>query len=378
MGDRRREGARGLTLALVQRRNAGRHRRQRRRILWFDLRGIASHGTARLPQYQARRRERSDRWRVRSKIAGRRRWPGSMPQRLGPSCRAVATDDAIARQRGQRRISMFANTNHYGIAGWYTMRNARETHQGRLTNTSPGRSHAGSPRCSAPARSRSRRRRAARHARADSHLHHSRGRRVAARRRPPSVGWAIGPDGSRPDAGGVAGALQPWAARKPRPGTRGTASLSPSALTGIPATPRWPEHHGLSTEENRTAQFSWRLTHDAFDDRSGLTALTRKAPDQLTTKLTDSGARAGSLSRAAEAEQEAASLRHGRDPDSSITPRCEARDPARDSVSDFVSDRAAWSSSAAESSASRPPISSCAGGWRYGSRSSKEPRARFP
>src|SRR5258707_3711532 len=110
-------------------------------LLAADLRGIASHGTARLPQY------------VKLIEAGVVDPVGRPVKEVGKVSLArfnanngwghhsgrVATDDAIerARQTGTA-ISVLRNANHYGIAGWYAMRVARQGLIGlSLTNNSP-------------------------------------------------------------------------------------------------------------------------------------------------------------------------------------------------------------------------------------------------
>ncbi|HLJ57629.1 MAG TPA: Ldh family oxidoreductase [Chthonomonadaceae bacterium] len=92
-----------------------------------DLRGIASHGTARLPNYLAL---------VEAGVLD----PAARPVKergkpalvrfdanngWGQHAGRVAMDDAIARAAGLgAAISIVRNNNHYGIAGWYAMRAA--------------------------------------------------------------------------------------------------------------------------------------------------------------------------------------------------------------------------------------------------------------
>jgi len=106
-----------------------------------DRRGIASHGTARLPNYvalieagvmdpAARPIEDSGRPALRRFDAGNG-W--------GHHAGRVAVDAAIgaARELGSA-TSIVHNSNHYGIAGWYALRIAREGMIGiSLSNTSP-------------------------------------------------------------------------------------------------------------------------------------------------------------------------------------------------------------------------------------------------
>lgn len=106
-----------------------------------DLRGIASHGTARLPQYVEL---------VLSGVLDPRGRPAREEGRAalvrfdagngwGHHAARVATDDAIEQARTSgAAISVLRNANHYGIAGWYAMRAAEAGMIGMsLTNTSP-------------------------------------------------------------------------------------------------------------------------------------------------------------------------------------------------------------------------------------------------
>src|SRR5262249_29609831 len=110
-------------------------------LLAADLRGIASHGTARLPQYlklveaggmdPAPRPGRESGESALARFNANNGW--------GHHAGRVATEDAIKRSRETGvAISVLRNANHYGIAGWYAMRVAREGLIGlSLTNTSP-------------------------------------------------------------------------------------------------------------------------------------------------------------------------------------------------------------------------------------------------
>ena len=110
-------------------------------LLASDLRGIASHGTARLPQYVALAEAgtmdpaaRPVKERGRPALAlfdARNGW--------GHHAGRVAMDDAIERALTLgTAISVVRNSNHYGIAGWYAMRAAEGGLIGvSLTNTSP-------------------------------------------------------------------------------------------------------------------------------------------------------------------------------------------------------------------------------------------------
>ncbi len=110
-------------------------------LIASDLRGIASHGTARLPQY------------VKLAEAGvmdpaaRPRLEGGKPalslfdaqNGFGHHAGRVAIDHAIERASEiGAAIAVVRNSNHYGIAGWYAMRAASAGMIGMsLTNTSP-------------------------------------------------------------------------------------------------------------------------------------------------------------------------------------------------------------------------------------------------
>jgi LDH2 family malate/lactate/ureidoglycolate dehydrogenase len=106
-----------------------------------DRRGIASHGTARLPQYASLVEAgvmdpaaRPEKLRSRAAIAlfdAHNGW--------GHHVSRVALDAAIegAREAGSF-TSVVRRSNHYGIAGWYAMRAADQGFIGiSLTNTSP-------------------------------------------------------------------------------------------------------------------------------------------------------------------------------------------------------------------------------------------------
>ena len=106
-----------------------------------DLRGIASHGTARLPQSvklveagvmdPAARPIHEKGKAALARFDARNGW--------GHHAARIAIDDAIARARDVgAAISVVRNTNHFGIAGWYAMRAADEGFIGvSLTNASP-------------------------------------------------------------------------------------------------------------------------------------------------------------------------------------------------------------------------------------------------
>ena len=106
-----------------------------------DRRGIASHGTARLPNYVALIRAGVMDPAARPVVDGGRPALTRFDARNGWGHHAgrVAVDSAIAaaRELGMA-ASTVRNTNHYGIAGWYALRAARDGMIGiSLSNTSP-------------------------------------------------------------------------------------------------------------------------------------------------------------------------------------------------------------------------------------------------
>jgi L-2-hydroxycarboxylate dehydrogenase (NAD+) len=106
-----------------------------------DRRGIASHGTARLPNYVALIEAGVMDPAARPVVDGGRPALTRFDARNGWGHHAgrVAVDAAIgsARDLGLA-ASTVRNTNHYGIAGWYALRAAREGMIGiSLSNTSP-------------------------------------------------------------------------------------------------------------------------------------------------------------------------------------------------------------------------------------------------
>ena len=106
-----------------------------------DLRGIASHGTARLPQYvklveagvlDPTARPVHEKGKVAlARFDARNGW--------GQHAGRVASDDAVERARDVGcAASVVRNANHFGIAGWYAMRAADQGLVGiALSNTSP-------------------------------------------------------------------------------------------------------------------------------------------------------------------------------------------------------------------------------------------------
>ncbi|HEY6929864.1 MAG TPA: Ldh family oxidoreductase [Thermoanaerobaculia bacterium] len=296
-------------------------------LLASDLRGIASHGTARLPQYlklvaagvmDPVARPVKDKGKPAiARFDARNGW--------GHHAARVATDDAIARAREiGAAISVVRNTNHYGIAGWYAIRIAREGMVGvSLTNTSP---------LVAPTRARlsmlgtnpiavaapAGRKGMLVLDMATSTI--PRGRiEVAARRgeRLPH-GWAIGPDGApaRTPEEALRGALQPLGGEEESGGYKGYGlALVVELLTGILGDAAFgPNIVGLFSTEGKSdlGQFFMAMDPDAFDDRSGFTARLEKLLDQLTSAPTIPNAPGPVLYPGQpEAEQEAKSLRRG-------------------------------------------------------------------
>jgi len=267
-------------------------------LLASDLRGIASHGTARLPQYLKL---------IEAGIVDPRARPtkeGGKPALArfnanngwGHHSGRVATDDAIerARQTGAA-ISVLRNANHYGIAGWYAMRVARQGLIGlSLTNTSP---------IVAPTRSRI------------SLLGTNpiafaapagrfgmlvldmatytvpRGRiEVAARRAEPILpGWAIAPDGSPATTSQAAleGSLQPLGGKEETGGYNGYGlALMVEALTGILADAAFgPNIIGLFSTEapSNLGQFFMALDPAALDSGAGFERRLEQLLEELTS-----------------------------------------------------------------------------------------------
>ncbi|HVA87683.1 MAG TPA: Ldh family oxidoreductase, partial [Candidatus Saccharimonadales bacterium] len=189
-------------------------------LIASDVRGIASHGTARLPQYVTLAESgtmdptaRPVKERHRPALAlfdARNGW--------GHHAGRVAMDDTIERALALgTAMTVVRHSNHFGIAGWYAMRAAEGGLIGAaFTNTSP---------LVAPTRARipmlgtnpiAVAAPAGRHGMLVLDMATStipRGRiEVAARRGERLLpGWAIGPDGSPAETPEVAleGALQP-------------------------------------------------------------------------------------------------------------------------------------------------------------------------
>lgn len=214
-------------------------------LLASDRRGIASHGTARLPQYVAL---------VKAGVVD----PGARPRRVsgraalvlldanngwGHHAARVAMDMAIAgaRETGSCTV-VLRGSNHYGIAGWYALRAAEAGLIGiSLTNSSP---------LVAPTRSRlpllgtnpiAVAAPAGRHGRFCLDMATStipRGRIEVAARRGETLqaGWAIDAEGrpaTTPEAA-LAGALQPLGGAEGTGGYKGYGlALLVDLLTGV-------------------------------------------------------------------------------------------------------------------------------------------------
>lgn len=214
-------------------------------LLASDRRGIASHGTARLPQYVAL---------IEAGVVD----PAARPRRVagraalvlldaangwGHHAARVAMDTAIAgaREAGSCAV-VLRGSNHYGIAGWYALHAAEEGMIGvSLTNSSP---------LVAPTRSRlpllgtnpiAVAAPAGRHGRFCLDMATStipRGRIEVAARRGETLqaGWAIDSQGrpaTTPEAA-LAGALQPLGGAEETGGYKGYGlALLVDLLTGV-------------------------------------------------------------------------------------------------------------------------------------------------
>ena len=262
-----------------------------------DRRGIASHGTARLPQYVALAEAgtmdpsaRPFRHRGRPGLA---RWDGA--NGWGHHAGRVAMDDAIERAMTLGcAASVVHNTNHYGIAGWYAMRAAEGGLIGiSLTNTSP---------LVAPTRARipmlgtnpiAVAAPAGRYGMVVLDMATStipRGRIEVAARRGESLvaGWAIGPDGSpalTPDVA-LQGALQPLGGEERTAGYKGYGlALVVELLTGVLGGAAFgPNIIGLFSTEAKSdlGQFYLALDPEAVDEPGAFEARLEQLLDQLT------------------------------------------------------------------------------------------------
>ena len=262
-----------------------------------DARGIASHGTARLPQYVALAEAgvmdptaRPVRERGRPGLAlfdARNGW--------GHHAGRVAIDDAIERALTLGcAISVVRNSNHYGIAAWYAMRAAEGgLIGGSMTNTSP---------LVAPTRARipmlgtnpiAVAAPAGRFGMVVLDMATStipRGRiEVAARRGEPLLpGWAIGPDGSpatTPEAA-LAGALQPLGGTEETAGYKGYGlALIVEMLSGVLSGAAFgPNIIGLFSTDAPSDLGQWYLAIDpeAIGDPGAFESRMERLIEQLT------------------------------------------------------------------------------------------------
>ena len=266
-------------------------------LIASDLRGIASHGTARLPQYLKL---------IEARVVD----PAARPvlERSAPALAGfngnngwghhggrVAIDEAIerARQAGTA-ISVLRNANHYGIAGWYAMRAARQGFIGvSLTNTSP---------VVAPTRGRvslvgtnpiAFAAPAGRFGLFVLDMATSavpRGRIEVAARRDETLqpGWAIAPDGSpavTPESA-LAGSLLPLGGGEETGGYKGYGlGVMVEILTGVLAgAASSPDIVGLFSAEapSDLGQFFMAIDPGAIDERAAFESRLERLLDRLT------------------------------------------------------------------------------------------------
>ncbi len=266
-------------------------------LLASDLRGIASHGTARLPQYvklvEAGVMDPAARPVAERGTPALARYNAN--NGWGHHAGRVATDNALerARQMGAA-ISVLRNANHYGIAGWYAMRVAREGLIGlSMTNTSP---------VVAPTRARisligtnpiAFAAPAGRFGMLVLDMATStvpRGRIEVAARRGETLqpDWAIGPDGSPATTPELAlvGALQPLGGREETGGYKGYGlALLIDVLTGVLAGATCsPDIVGLFSTEGPSdlGQFFMAIDPGAVDERSAFEGRLERLLDRLT------------------------------------------------------------------------------------------------
>ena len=266
-------------------------------LLASDLRGIASHGTARLPQYMRLVTQgamdplaRPTREKSRPALARFNANNG-----WGQHAARIATDDALERARELGvAISVVRNTNHYGIAGWYAMRIAQQGLIGvSLTNASPN---------VAPTRARigmlgtnpiAVAAPAGRFGMLVLDMATStipRGRiEVAARRGEPiQAGWAIAPDGSSASTPEEAlqGALLPLGGHEETGGYKGYGlALIVELLTGILGDAAFgPNILGLFAPQGRSnlGQFFMAIDPAALDDPDSFEARLETLLTELT------------------------------------------------------------------------------------------------
>lgn len=267
-------------------------------LLTSDLRGIASHGTARLPQYL--RLVETGVMDPAARPAQEKGKPAlirfNANNGWGHHAARIATEDAIRRARELgAAISLVRNTNHYGIAGWYAMRVAQEGLIGiSLTNAAP---------MVAPTRARlpmlgtnpiAVAAPAGRFGMVVLDMATStipRGRiEVAARRGEPiPPEWAIGPDGcaaSTPESA-LSGALQPLGGREETSGYKGYGlGLMVELLTGVLGNAAIGPHIlGLFSVEGNSnlGQFFLAIDPDALADNGGFEARLEQLVEELTS-----------------------------------------------------------------------------------------------
>lgn len=266
-------------------------------LLASDLRGIASHGTARLPQYlnlvEARVMDAAARPVLERSMPALARFDGN--NGWGHHAGRIAIDHAIERaEQAGVAISVLRNTNHYGIAGWYAMRAARQGLIGiSMTNTSP---------VVAPTRGRTAlvgtnpiafAAPAGRFGMMVLDMATStvpRGRIEVAARRGEALrpDWAIGPDGSpalTPQSA-LAGALLPLGGNEESGGYKGYGlGLMIEVLTGVlAAATSSPDVVGLFSTEGPSdlGQFFMAIDPGAIDERSAFEARLERLLDRVT------------------------------------------------------------------------------------------------
>ena len=265
-------------------------------LIASDLRGIASHGTARLPQYVKLAEARVMDPAARPVLERGKPALSLFDARNGFGHHAgrVAIDHAIERaMENGTAISVVRNSNHYGIAGWYAMRAAARGMIGvSLTNTSP---------LVAPTRARvsmlgtnpiAVAAPAGKYDMLVLDMATStipRGRiEVAARRGEVlPVGWAIGPDGSpatTPERA-LEGSLQPLGGEESTGGYKGYGlSLIVELLTGILGGAAFgPNIIGLFSTAGKSdlGQFFMAIDPGAIGERDAFVARLERLIDQL-------------------------------------------------------------------------------------------------
>jgi L-2-hydroxycarboxylate dehydrogenase (NAD+) len=266
-------------------------------LIASDLRGIASHGTARLAQYvklaEARVMDPEGRPRLERDKAALSLFDGR--NGFGHHSGRVAIDHAIERARDSgAAIAVVRNSNHYGIAGWYAMRAASAGMIGMsLTNTSP---------LVAPTRARASMlgtnpiavaAPAGRYGMLVLDMATStipRGRIEVAARRGESLpaGWAIGPDGApatTPDEA-LAGSLQPLGGEESTAGYKGYGlALIVELFTGILGGAAFgPNIISLFSTAGKSdlGQFYMAIDPDAIGDSGAFVGRLEMLLDQLT------------------------------------------------------------------------------------------------